>query len=54
MGVHRISLGAALLLLLVAIVLWLVIGPVGLIILILVALLLWYALGPGSRTAGSH
>jgi hypothetical protein len=49
MGVHRISFAGALLVILVAIVLLLVIGSVGLLILILAAVLLWYALGPGRR-----
>jgi hypothetical protein len=48
--VHTISLGMALLLVLVAIVLLFVIGPFGLLILILAGVLLWYAFGPGSST----
>lgn len=47
MAVHTISLGMALLIILVAIVLLFVIGPFGLLILILAGILLWYALGPG-------
>jgi Flp pilus assembly protein TadB len=46
---HTISLGAALLLVLVAIVLLFLIGPFALLILILVVVLLWYAFGPGNR-----
>jgi hypothetical protein len=49
MSVHRISFGAAVLIILIAIVLLLVVGPVGLLILILAGILLWYALGPGNR-----
>jgi hypothetical protein len=49
MAVHSISLGGALLLILVAIVLWFLIGPFGLLILILAAVLFWYAFGPGAR-----
>jgi hypothetical protein len=45
--VHTISLGMALLLVLVAIVLLFIIGPLGLLILILAGVLLWYAFGPG-------
>ena len=45
--VHTISLGMALLLVLVAVVLLFVIGPLGLLILVLAAVLLWYAFGPG-------
>ena len=45
--VHTISLGMALLLILVAIVLLFVVGPLGLLILVLAAVLLWYAFGPG-------
>jgi hypothetical protein len=47
MAVHRISLVGALLIILVAIVLLFVIGPLGLLILILAAALLWYAFGSG-------
>ena len=49
MAVHRISLAGALLILLLAIVLLFLIGPVGLLVLILVGVLLWYAFGPGAR-----
>jgi hypothetical protein len=49
MAVHRISLLGALILVLLAVLLLLVIGPFGLLLLILVAVLLWYAFGPGSR-----
>ncbi len=47
MAVHRISLFGALLIVLVAIVLLILIGPLGLLILILAGVLLWYAFGPG-------
>lgn len=47
--VHTISLGAALLIILVAIVFLFLIGPFGLLILVLAAILLWYAFGPGTR-----
>jgi hypothetical protein len=47
--VHTISLGAALLIILVAIVFLFLVGPFGLLILILAAILLWYAFGPGAR-----
>lgn len=46
--VHTISLGAALLIVLVALVLLFVIGPLGLLILILAVVLFWYAFGPGA------
>jgi hypothetical protein len=46
---HTISLGAALVIILLAIVLLFVIGPVGLLILLLAGVLLWYAFGPGAR-----
>jgi hypothetical protein len=49
MAVHTISFAGAVLILLVAIVLLFVIGPLGLLILILAAVLFWYALGPGNR-----
>jgi len=49
MAVHSISLGGALLLILVAIVLLWVIGPLGLLVLVLAGVLLWYAFGPGAR-----
>jgi hypothetical protein len=47
MAVHRISLFGALLIVLVALVLLFVIGPLGLLVLILAGVLLWYAFGPG-------
>ena len=47
--VHTISLGAALLIILVAIVFLFLIGPFGLLILVLAAIFLWYAFGPGTR-----
>jgi hypothetical protein len=47
--VHTISLGVALVIVLVAIVLLFVIGLLGLLILVLAVALLWYAFGPGSR-----
>jgi hypothetical protein len=47
---HTISLGAALLVILLAIVFLVLIGPLALIILILAGVLLWYAFGPGART----
>jgi hypothetical protein len=47
MAVHRISLLGALLVVLVAIVLLVFIGPFGLLVLILAGVLLWYAFGPG-------
>lgn len=50
MAIHRISLGGAFVLLLLAVLLLLVIGPVGLLLLIVAGVLLWYAFGPGSRT----
>jgi hypothetical protein len=46
---HTISLGAALLMILVTIVLLILIGPLALLILVLAAVLLWYAFGPGAR-----
>jgi len=51
MGVHTISLGGALLILIFAIVLLFVVGPFGLLLLIAVGVLLWYAFGPGRRTS---
>jgi Flp pilus assembly protein TadB len=48
--VHTISLGAALLIVLLAIVFLFLIGPLGLLVLILAVGLLWYAFGPGSRS----
>lgn len=47
MAIHRISLFGALLIILVAIVLLILVGPLGLLVLILAGILLWYALGPG-------
>jgi Flp pilus assembly protein TadB len=47
--VHTISLGAALLIILVAFVFLFLIGPLGLLILVLAAILFWYAFGPGAR-----
>ena len=49
MAVHRISLFGALLLILVALVLLFLVGPLGLLILILAFVLLWYAFGPGGK-----
>ncbi|MGD1099969.1 MAG: hypothetical protein ABR888_06500 [Thermoplasmata archaeon] len=49
MAVHTISLGGALLIILLAIVFLFLIGPLGLLILIVAAALLWYAFGPGAR-----
>lgn len=49
MAVHRISLAGAVLIILLAIVFLILIGPFGLLVLILAAVLLWYAFGPGSR-----
>ncbi|HTW40177.1 MAG TPA: hypothetical protein VMF04_04900 [Thermoplasmata archaeon] len=49
MAVHRISLVGAILLVLVAVLFLLLIGPLGLLLLILAVLLFWYAFGPGSR-----
>jgi len=46
---HTISLGAALLIIVLAIVFLFLIGPPGLLVLILAAVLLWYAFGPGAR-----
>jgi hypothetical protein len=46
---HHISLGGAILLVLLAIVCLFLIGPLGLLLLILAVLLFWYAFGPGSR-----
>lgn len=47
--VHTISLGGALLIILLAIVFLVLIGPLGLLVLILAGVLLWYAFGPGAR-----
>ena len=49
MAVHKIGLGGAILLVLVAVLLLFVIGPFGLLVLILAVVLFWYAFGPGSR-----
>jgi hypothetical protein len=49
MAVHRISLAGALVIIVLAILLLFVIGPLGLLILILAGILLWYAFGPGGR-----
>ena len=49
MAVHRISLAGALLIILFALVLLFLIGPLGLFILIVAGALLWYAFGPGAR-----
>jgi hypothetical protein len=46
-AVHRISLFGALLIIVVALLLLFVIGPLGLLVLILAGVLLWYAFGPG-------
>jgi hypothetical protein len=51
MAVHRISFLGAMLLVLAALLLLFVIGPIGLLVLILAAILIWYAIGPGSRAA---
>ena len=50
MAVFHISFFGALLMVLVAIVLLFLIGPLGLLVLILAALLFWWALGPGRST----
>jgi hypothetical protein len=47
MAVHRISLFGALLIVLLALVLLFIIGPLGLLVLILAGVLLWYAFGSG-------
>jgi hypothetical protein len=49
MAVHQISLGGAILIVLVAVLLLFLIGPLGLLLLILAVVLFWYAIGPGSR-----
>ena len=51
MAYHTLSLTGALLLLLIAVVLLFVIGPLGLLVLVLAAILLWYAFGPGAAHA---
>jgi hypothetical protein len=45
---HTISLGAAIVFVLLALLLWWLIGPLALIILIVAAVLFWYAFGPGA------
>jgi len=50
MAVHRISLAGAILILFLALVFLIVIGPLGLFVLILAAILFWYAFGPGARS----
>jgi hypothetical protein len=49
MAVHTISLAGAVVIIVLAILFLILIGPLGLLILILAAVLLWYAFGPGSR-----
>jgi len=49
MAVHTISLGGALLIILLAIVFLYLIGPLGLLFLIVAGVLLWYAFGPRAR-----
>lgn len=49
MEAHRISLAGAVLLVLLAIVFLVLIGPIGLLVLILAVFLFWYAFGPSSR-----
>jgi hypothetical protein len=49
MAVHTISLFGAAVLVLVALLFLVVIGPIGLLVLILAAILFWYAFGPGAR-----
>jgi hypothetical protein len=51
MAVHTISLFGALVLVAIALLFLLVLGPLGLLVLILAAVLFWYAFGPGSRGA---
>jgi hypothetical protein len=46
---HTISLGAALLIILLAFVFLFLVGPLGLLFLIVAAILLWYAFGPGAN-----
>jgi len=50
MAVHRISLAGALLMVLLAIVFLVLIGPLGLLVLVVAAVLIWYAVGPGARS----
>jgi hypothetical protein len=49
MAVHTISLFGAVVLVLVAVLFLILLGPLGLLVLILAAVLFWYAFGPGSR-----
>jgi hypothetical protein len=49
MAVHTISLFGAVVLILIALLFLVLIGPLGLLVLILAGLLFWYAFGPGSR-----
>lgn len=49
MGVHRISLFGAVVLIVIALVLLFIVGPFGLILLVLAAILLYWAFGPGGR-----
>ncbi|MCI4327269.1 MAG: hypothetical protein L3K16_06520 [Thermoplasmata archaeon] len=49
MAVHTISFTSAVVLLLVAVLLLYLIGPLALLLAILGVFLLWWALGPGSR-----
>ena len=51
MAAHQISLFAAIIIVLLAILLLFVIGPLGLLILILAGVLFWYAFGPGRSSA---
>jgi hypothetical protein len=51
MAVHQISLAGAILLVLFAILLLFLIGPLGLLLIVLAVVLFWYAFGPGSRGA---
>jgi hypothetical protein len=53
MGVHRISLVGAIVLLILAFVLVEIIGWFGLLVLILAAVLFWWAFGPGGRVVVS-
>lgn len=53
MGVHRISLSGALLLIVIAILLLVIIGPVGILPLIPAAILLYWAFDPGARRRSS-
>jgi hypothetical protein len=51
MAVHRISLLGAILLVLLAFLLWSLVGLLGLLLLVVAVILMWYAFGPGSRGA---